>query len=73
MDFVVTEASIYEAGGKPLQPLTLECARKKIARILADLKLPRGAAGGATEGYSSPPCYAHEVPGYFGERENGAS
>jgi hypothetical protein len=76
MDFVVTEAGIYRAGGSKLELLTAaQCANE--ARLLLERRgLPRqrcvsSAAAGAAPapgGYSSPPCYAHEIaPDYFGK------
>jgi 5,10-methenyltetrahydrofolate synthetase len=76
MDFVVTEAGIYRAGGRKLVLLdAAECAAD--AKLLLESRaLPRqhrpssvnaGAIQG-TSGYSSPACYAHELePDYFGE------
>lgn len=75
MDFVVTEAGVYRAGGKKLalvDPAT--CAAE--SRALLDARSPRvdrpppaAAATIPSGGYSSPACYAHEVaPGYFGEQ-----
>lgn len=68
MDFVVTEAGIYRAGGRKLVPLdAAECAAD--AKLLLESRgLPRqrrvsSATAGATPetgSYSSPPCYAHE-------------
>lgn len=67
MDFVVTEAAVYLAGGKTLAPLDAARCRERALRLIAERGLPRSRAGGTPEGYSSPPCYAHEFPGYFGE------
>jgi 5,10-methenyltetrahydrofolate synthetase len=75
MDFVVTEAGIYRAGGRTLAPLDpAECAAE--AKLLLESRgLPRqrrvssAAADETLEtgSYSSPPCYAHEVAqDYFG-------
>ena len=76
MDLVVTEAGAFRAGGRELVPLdAAECAAH--AKSLMESRgLPRGRRkpSATTEtaqetcGYSSPPCYAHEVaPDYFGE------
>jgi 5,10-methenyltetrahydrofolate synthetase len=67
LDFVVTEAAIYECGGNALQPVTAEHARERTGQLLATRGLPRQRAAGNAPGYSSPPCYAHEFPGYMGE------
>ncbi len=76
MDFIVTEAGIYRAGGWELALLdTAECAAQATA-LMEKRGLPRQgrpAPGAATAaptpgGYSSPACYAHEIaPDYFGE------
>ena len=65
MDFVVTEAGVYAAGGRPLELLVPAEARSRVAH----LGTTRGLSGGASQqaGYSSPACYASEFPGYFGE------
>ena len=74
MDFVVTEAGIYRAGGEKLARLDAAGCAAEMRRLTASRALPRcefaaaAAAACAPGGYSSPPCYAHEVaPGYFGE------
>ena len=46
MDFVVTEAAIYEAGGHLLEAITVERARDRMASLLAVRGLPRGHATG---------------------------
>lgn len=68
MDFVVTEAGLYAREEGQLVPVApAECVRR--ARQLAARRgLPRrGQAVEAREGYASPPCYAYDFPGYFGE------
>jgi hypothetical protein len=75
MDFVVTEAGIYRAGGRKLTPLdAAECAAEA-KRLLESRGLPRQrrVSSAATDetletgSYSSPPCYAHELAqDYFG-------
>ena len=67
MDFVVTEAGVYAAGGEALELLPPEVTRCRIASLSAARGLPRAAHRPA--GYSSPACYAAEFPGYFGEEE----
>jgi 5,10-methenyltetrahydrofolate synthetase len=63
MDFVVTEAGIYVAGGAPLVKVDGEDCRRCFAALLAARRLPRASCGA---GYSSPVCYAAEFPEYFG-------
>ena len=70
MDFIVTEAGIYEAGAGSLRAVAAEHARARILDLLAARGLPRADG---TRGCSSPPCYAHEFPGYFGEPGKGES
>ncbi|MFM9882178.1 MAG: 5-formyltetrahydrofolate cyclo-ligase [Burkholderiales bacterium] len=75
MDFVVTEASLYRAGGRDLRSLAAtECA-VEAAALLKSRGLPRPGSGSRTaieaeqpaRAYSSPACYAHEIaPDYFG-------
>ena len=67
MDFVVTEAAVYAADGGSLAPLDVAHCRERAARLLAMRGLPRRQSGSAPGGYSSPACYAHEFPGYFGK------
>ena len=63
MDFVVTEAGIYVAGGAPLVEVDGAECRRCFAALLAARRLPRASWGA---GYSSPVCYAAEFPAYFG-------
>ena len=65
MDFVVTEAAIYAAGGEPLVVLDAAAARERFQQLMRTRELPREAF--RTRGYSSPACYASEFPEYFGE------
>lgn len=65
MDFVVTEAGIYAAGGEPLEKVDEASARQRMTRLLAARRLPRSAY---RDGLSSPVCYADQFPGYFGEK-----
>ena len=76
MDFVVTEACVYRAGGGELVPLDAADCAVETRRLLESRGLPRprresattAAVAHAVGGYSSPPCYAHEIaPDYFGE------
>lgn len=63
MDFVVTEAGVHAAGAGGLVRLTAEECRARVARWQAT----RAASAAAPGCFSSPPCYAAEFPGYFGE------
>ena len=72
MDFVVTEAGIYRAGGRALARIEAAACAAEAKALMQERGLPR--AGASTAGasaagsYSSPACYAHEIaPGYFGE------
>lgn len=67
MDFVVTEAAVYSAGGDPLAVLDIAQCRERAVCLLAQRGLPRRDE--TPGGYSSPPCYAQEFPGYFGEAD----
>ncbi len=78
MDFVVSEAGIYRAGGRKLVPLDAEACADNAGDLLQSRGLPRqrrssSMAVGMTQGasgYSSPACYAHEIaPDYFGESQ----
>ena len=65
MDFVVTEAGVHAVSNARLEPITPEECRERAQHLCAERGLPRPRAGAG--GYSSPPCYAGEFPGYFGE------
>jgi len=65
MDFVVTEAGVHAVSNARLESITPEECRGRAQRLCAERGLPRQRAG-AAGGYSSPPCYAGEFPGYFG-------
>ena len=67
MDFVVTEAAIYEAGGNAVQPLAVERAWKRTTELLTARGLPLRHVAEESQGHSSPPCHAHEFPGLIGE------
>lgn len=68
MDFVVTEAAVYACDQGKLAVLTPAQSRERAAHIMQDRHLPRAAALREEQGRSSsPPCYAAEFPGYFGE------
>jgi len=66
MDFVVSEAGVHAVSNARLESITPEECRVRAQRLCAARGLPRQRAG-ATGGYRSPPCYAGEFPGYFGE------
>ncbi len=68
MDFVVTEAGVYASEEGRLVALDAGQFRRRAAHILQARGLPR--CGGETDprpAFSSPPCYAGEFPGYWGE------
>jgi 5,10-methenyltetrahydrofolate synthetase len=74
MDFVVTEAGIYRAGGGRLTLLDVAESAADTTSLLESRGLPRRrrplpavAAAEETGACSSPPSYAHELaPDYFG-------
>ncbi|MEK6591902.1 MAG: 5-formyltetrahydrofolate cyclo-ligase [Pseudomonadota bacterium] len=68
MDFVVTEAAVYASDNGKLMALTAAQSRERAACIMQTRRLPRAAALSEEQGqFSSPPCYAGEFPGYFGD------
>ena len=71
MDVVVTEEAAYSGGGEPLAALDVAQCRERAVRLLAARGLPRRDGGPGA--YSSPPCYAQEFPGYFGDAEERTS
>ncbi len=66
MDFVVTEAGIYVAKNAQLLRISVEQCRERVGKLCVQRGLPRRRAQVAA-GYASPPCYAGEFPGYFGD------
>ena len=66
MDFVVTETGIYALSGSALVLLCSQECRIRAQQLCTQRCLPRQRIEAET-GYSSPPCYAGEFPGYFGE------
>jgi 5-formyltetrahydrofolate cyclo-ligase len=66
MDFVVTEAGIYVAKDAHLARISAEQCRERARHLCQQRGLPRQRME-TTAGYASPPCYAGEFPGYFGE------
>lgn len=74
MDFVVTEAGIHVSEQGKLVRLEPAQSRSRAARILQQRRLPRCGPLPANGEFSSPPCYAGEFPGYWGEdRQPGKS
>ena len=71
MDFVVTEAGVYRAGGRELALIDAAVSVQEARSLMRARGLPRETAlraAAVTGGYSSPACSAHEIaPGYFGE------
>ena len=71
MDFVVTEAGVYRAGGRDLALIDAAVSVQEARSLMRARGLPRQTAlraAAVTGGYSSPACSAHEIaPGYFGE------
>jgi nitronate monooxygenase len=71
MDFVVTEAGIYRAGGSKLALLDPARSAADSTSLLESRGLPRGRNPEPTDtqalqtgAYSSSPCYAHEFDVY---------
>lgn len=69
MDFVATETGIYAVAGGTLAALAAEQCRQRASALLAARRLPRRGGSPAQPEYASPPCYAAEFPGYFGEAD----
>ena len=68
MDLVVTEAGVHRAIGGALKRLDACEAAACVRGLMAARRLPRAAPLDAADAaYASPPCYAGEFPGYFGE------
>ncbi len=68
MDFVVTEAGIYAVATARLQRIDAAECNMRLQNLCVERGLPRVQEGQSAT-YSSPPCYAGEFPGYFGECE----
>ena len=69
MDFVVTEAGAWRAGGETLALLGPEECAAEVRSLMERRGLPRtrGAVPVPDTGYASPACSAHEIaPDYFG-------
>lgn len=68
MDFIVTEAGIHAVADSRLVRVGAEECLELARHLCEERGLPRRRAA-EHGGYSSPPCYAGEFPGYFGESE----
>jgi 5-formyltetrahydrofolate cyclo-ligase len=68
MDFVVSEAGIHAVTGLNLTRISAEECGERARQLCEKRGLPRQRVQPAGS-YSSPPCYAGEFPGYFGETE----
>lgn len=66
MDFVVTETGIYIDSTAGLTCIGTEACRARAEQLWTERRLPRQRMTACGE-FSSPPCYAHEFPGYFGD------
>jgi 5,10-methenyltetrahydrofolate synthetase len=66
MDFVVTEAGLQRAAGGRLRVLDAGEASAAVRSLMIARKLPKAAPAGGAE-YASPPCFAGEYPGFYGE------
>ncbi len=68
MDFIVTEAGIHAVSGARLTCIAADECGVRAQQLCNERGLPRQHTG-ACGGYSSPPCYAGEFPGYFGDSD----
>ena len=66
MDFVVTEAGIHIAQNRELKRVSAAACRDRVDELCKQRGLPRPRID-MSGGFASPPCYAGEFPGYFGE------
>jgi 5,10-methenyltetrahydrofolate synthetase len=71
MDFVVTEVGIHVVAGARLEKIGADECGARLRQLLLQRGLPRARAADSAC-YSSPPCYAAEFPGYFGDDADGA-
>ncbi len=68
MDYVITEAGIHVARSGRLETIDEAASGQRLQCLFSGRHLPRAAQDETPAGeYSSPPCYAGEFPGYFGE------
>lgn len=68
MDFIVTESGVHAVSAARLTRITAEECRVLAQQLCNERGLPLRQAA-ASGGYSSPPCYAGEFPGYFGDTD----
>jgi hypothetical protein len=66
MDFIVTEAGLQRVAGGRLRLLDAGEASAAVRSLMIARKLPKAAPAGQVE-YASPPCFAGEYPGFFGD------
>lgn len=69
MDFIVTEAGVWRAGGSELVPFEAADCVAEMKSLMERRGLPRAPSWIVPQagGYASPACSAHEVaPGYLG-------
>jgi 5-formyltetrahydrofolate cyclo-ligase len=66
MDFVVTEAGIYVAKNAQLTRVNADGCQERAQQLCEERGLPRPRLQSGSA-FASPPCYAGEFPGYFGE------
>ncbi len=69
MDFVVTEAGIHTLAGDHLARIGSDECHERVRCLAGERGLQCRKAIAAAAGYSSPPCYAGEFPGYFGAKD----
>jgi 5-formyltetrahydrofolate cyclo-ligase len=70
MDFVVTEAGIHLVRGGRLDAVDETASAERTRCVFAARHLPHANESDAVAQYSSPPCYAGEFPGYWGEEND---
>ena len=68
MDFIVTEAGLHAVAGSQMVCIDAEECHSRAQRLCDERGLPH-ARPSEKGSYSSPPSYAAEFPGYFGEAE----
>lgn len=66
MDFIVTEAGLQRVAGGRLRLLDAGEASAAVRSLMIARKLPKAAPAGQAE-HASPPCFAGEYPGFFGD------
>ena len=70
MDFVVTEAGLHAVTGASLALISVDECSERVRTLCEKRGLPRRRPE-APGCFSSPPCYAGEFPGFFGETGDG--